>query len=207
MRHRVIAEQEKALLDQVRAAVRRNQLGIEKDLESYDLHVQVVDLMAGKEGSEAGVAFFVALYSLLKERPVQAGLVVLGEMTIQGNILPIRALLEPLRVAMDNGARKALIPVESRRTFMEVPSDIAEHVDPIFPWVVATRPSLRRHAFSRRPLNCRLRTRAMAGGELLLKHRQHVAGSLPQAHVRAVEHFVPLTPGPSLKSAPPMQYV
>jgi ATP-dependent Lon protease len=111
---------------------RRRELGIEKDLDSYDLHVQVVDLMAGKEGSEAGVAFFVALYSLLKERPVQAGLVVLGEMTIQGNILPIRSLQEPLRVAMDNGARKGLVPVESRRSFFDVPGDVAERVDPIF---------------------------------------------------------------------------
>jgi ATP-dependent Lon protease len=111
---------------------RRRELGIETELDSYDFHVQIVDLMAGKEGSEAGVALFVALFSLLKDRPVQAGLVVLGDMTIQGNIQPIRSLHEPLRVAMDNGARKALIPVESRRAFLDVPGDIAERVDPIF---------------------------------------------------------------------------
>jgi hypothetical protein len=28
---------------------RRRELGIEQDLDSYDFHVQVVDLMAGKE--------------------------------------------------------------------------------------------------------------------------------------------------------------
>jgi ATP-dependent Lon protease len=110
----------------------KTRLGIERDVDSYDFHVQIVDLMHSKEGSQGGVAFFVALYSLLRERAVQAGLVVLGEMTIQGNILPVRSLVEPLQVIMDNGARRVLIPISNRRQFMEVPPDILERVDPIF---------------------------------------------------------------------------
>jgi ATP-dependent Lon protease len=110
----------------------KTRLGIERDIDSYDFHVQVVDLMQNKEGSEGGVAFFVALYSLLRDRSVQAGLVILGEMTIQGNILPARSLVEPLQVIMDNGARRVLIPVANRRQFMDVPPDILERVDPIF---------------------------------------------------------------------------
>jgi len=111
---------------------RKSQLGIEKDLESYDFHVQIIDLMSPKEGSQAGVAFFVALYSLLRELPVQAGLVILGEMTIHGNILPVQGLIEPLRVIMDNGAKKVLIPLPNKRDFFEVPGEIVEKVDPIF---------------------------------------------------------------------------
>jgi len=107
-------------------------LGIERDIASYDFHVQIVDLMHSKEGSQGGVAFFVALYSLLRDKPVQAGLVILGEMTIQGNILPVRSLVEPVQVIMDNGARRVLIPVSNRRQYMEVPPDILERVDPIF---------------------------------------------------------------------------
>ena len=33
---------------------RKTQLGIEKDIESYDFHVQIIDLMSPKEGSQAG---------------------------------------------------------------------------------------------------------------------------------------------------------
>ena len=33
---------------------------------------------------------------------------------------------------MDNGARRALIPLENKRNFLEVTGDIMEHVDPIF---------------------------------------------------------------------------
>jgi len=110
----------------------KTRLSIERDVDSYDFHVQIVDLMHSKEGSQAGVAFFVALYSLLRDKPVQASMVVLGEMTIQGNILPVRSLVEPLQVVMDNGAKRVLIPVGNRRHFMEVPPDMLERVDMIF---------------------------------------------------------------------------
>jgi predicted ATP-dependent Lon-type protease len=44
----------------------------------------------------------------------------------------LRSLVEPLQIAMDNGAKKALIPLENKRSFLEVTGDIVEHVDPIF---------------------------------------------------------------------------
>jgi len=40
--------------------------------------------------------------------------------------------VKTLRVAMDNGARRALIPLENKRHFLEVSGDIIERVDPIF---------------------------------------------------------------------------
>ena len=116
--------------DYIRA--NKNRLGIERDIDSYDYHVQIVDLMQSKEGSQGGVAFFIALYSLLRDKAIRAGLVVLGEMTIQGNILSVSSLVEPLQVVMDNGANSVLIPLSNRRDFLEVPPDIVERVDPIF---------------------------------------------------------------------------
>ena len=57
---------------------------------------------------------------------------VLGEMTIQGSILPLRSLVEPLQVIVDNGAKKVLIPISNKRQVLEVPGDLLEKVDPIF---------------------------------------------------------------------------
>jgi predicted ATP-dependent Lon-type protease len=75
---------------------------------------------------------FMFLFSLMKGQPVQPGLVVLGDMTIGGNVQPLPSLIEPLQLAMDNGARRVLIPTANRRHFLEVPGDIIEKVDPIF---------------------------------------------------------------------------
>ncbi len=57
---------------------------------------------------------------------------VLGDLTIQGNIVAMRSLVEVLQVTIDNGAKRALIPVGNKRSFLEVPGDIVEKVDPIF---------------------------------------------------------------------------
>jgi len=76
-------------------------------------HVEAIDLLSNHVPCEAGIALVVAIYSALKRMPVQAGLVILGDLSIQGNIKPMRSLAEPLQVAMDNGARKALIPLEN----------------------------------------------------------------------------------------------
>ncbi len=43
-----------------------------------------------------------------------------------------RSLVEPLQVAKDNGAKRALIPIENKRNFLDVDADIMEHVDPVF---------------------------------------------------------------------------
>lgn len=74
----------------------------------------------------------VAIYSAIKKRSVLPALLVLGDLSIQGNIKPLSSLAEPLQVGMDNGARRALIPIENKRSFLEVSADVVERVDPIF---------------------------------------------------------------------------
>ena len=59
-------------------------------------------------------------------------LLVLGDMSVQGNIKPVRSLTEPLQIAMDNGARRALVPIENKRQFLDVNAEVLERVDPIF---------------------------------------------------------------------------
>ncbi|MDZ4248385.1 MAG: protease Lon-related BREX system protein BrxL, partial [Patescibacteria group bacterium] len=107
-------------------------LGIARDLDTSDLHVEVIDLLANRVEAEVGVAFFVACYSAMRKAPATAALLVLGDMSVQGNIKPLRSLTESLQVAKDNGAKRALIPIENKRSFLEVPADVVEHVDPIF---------------------------------------------------------------------------
>lgn len=108
------------------------ELGIGRDLGVSDFHIEVIDLLANRVDIEIGVAFFTAMMSALRRHPLAAGLVVLGDMSVQGNLKPARSLVEPLQVAKDNGAKRALIPIENKRSFLEVDADIVEHVDPVF---------------------------------------------------------------------------
>jgi ATP-dependent Lon protease len=106
--------------------------GVAREVDTSDLHVEVIDLLGNKVAAEVGVAFFVAAYSILRKSPPQPALLVLGDMSVQGNIKPVRSLTEPLQVAMDNGAKRALIPIANKRQFLEVNPDVLEQVDPIF---------------------------------------------------------------------------
>jgi ATP-dependent Lon protease len=72
------------------------------------------------------------VYSALKKQSVLAGLVILGDLSIQGNIKSMRSLAEALQVSMDNGARRTLVPLENKRNFLDVSGEIVERVDPIF---------------------------------------------------------------------------
>src|ERR671919_2695410 len=110
----------------------KNALGVGREVDTSDFHAEVIDLLGNHVDAELGVAFFVAAYSILRKAAPQPGLLVLGDMSIQGNIKPVRSLTEPLQVAMDNGARRALVPVENKRQFLEVNPDVLERVDPIF---------------------------------------------------------------------------
>ncbi|MFX1554535.1 MAG: protease Lon-related BREX system protein BrxL, partial [Promethearchaeota archaeon] len=107
-------------------------LGISKDPNEYDFHVQIVNLMQSKEGSETGVAFFIAMLSALLDKPVLEQLVVLGEMSIHGSLLKVPALAERLQLAMDNGAKRVLIPSENKRDFGDIPSDVLDKLQIIF---------------------------------------------------------------------------
>jgi len=111
---------------------KKMELGVAHEFDRSDFHVEVIDLLGNRVDADIGVAFFVACCSAMRRISASAGLLVLGDMSVQGNIKPVRSLTEPLRVAMDNGAKRALIPIENKRSFLDVSADIMEHVDPIF---------------------------------------------------------------------------
>jgi ATP-dependent Lon protease len=107
-------------------------MGIGQQMDTTDFHVEAIDLLSNRVPCEAGIALVIAVYSAIKKHAVLPALVILGDLSIQGNIKSVRSLAEPLQVSMDNGARRALIPLENKRHFLEVSGDIIERVDPVF---------------------------------------------------------------------------
>jgi ATP-dependent Lon protease len=107
-------------------------LGIAHDFDNTEFHVEAIDLLQNRVSCECGVALIVAIISAIKRTAVQPALIILGDVSIQGNIKGVRTLVEPCQLAMENGARRTLIPIENRRQFLEVSGDVAERLDPIF---------------------------------------------------------------------------
>lgn len=110
----------------------KSAMGFNQIFDTTDFHVEAIDLLANHIPCEAGIGLVVAIYSALKKHSTMPALLILGDLSIQGNLKAVRSLVEPLQIAMDNGARRTLIPIENKRHFLDVPADIMERVDPIF---------------------------------------------------------------------------
>jgi len=110
----------------------KGSMGIAQLFDTTDFHVEAIDLLTNRVPCEPGIALVVAIHSALKKQATLPALVILGDLTIGGNLKPVRSLVEPLRSAMDNGGRRALIPIENKRNFLDVSADIMEQVDPVF---------------------------------------------------------------------------
>ena len=109
-----------------------SRLTVDKSMKDYDLHIQIVNLMQSKEGTETGVAFYVAILSALLEKPVKEQMVVLGEMTIHGGLKRVTTLMEKLQIAMDAGAKYVMLPSENKRDIADIPASILDKIQIMF---------------------------------------------------------------------------
>ena len=107
-------------------------MGIARNFVITDFHVEVIDLLGNRISCSAGVSLVAAVYSAIKQQSVSPGLMILGDLSIQGNIKALSSLLEILQLGMDNGVHRAFIPIENKRHFLEVSGDINERIDPVF---------------------------------------------------------------------------
>ena len=90
----------------------------------HDYHIHVVELHNSGPAETLTLTAVIALASALMRKPVQSQMVVLGSMSLGGNIIPVENLAESMRVAIDSGARRILIPSSSVGDFQTVPGEL-----------------------------------------------------------------------------------
>jgi len=110
----------------------KDKLGLAQILVQKDIYAEAVDLTGARIECPCGVAFFAAIISAIRNRHVQAGTVVLGDLTIQGNIKGPASIIEPLQLALESGAIRALVPVYNKTQFAGLPEDVIERLDVVF---------------------------------------------------------------------------
>ena len=90
----------------------------------HDYHLHVVELHNSGPTAALTLSTFVALCSGVMGRPIQQQMVVLGSMSLGGNIVPVQNLAESLQVALDSGARRILLPMASVRDIPTIPGEL-----------------------------------------------------------------------------------
>jgi len=109
-----------------------HRLAVDRSLDDLQVHFQVMNLMQAKEGSQTAAAFFVALFSALVQKPVRPATVILGEITVQGGVLPVSELAESVQLARESGARRVLVPIANVKTSPHIPAGILAGLDLAF---------------------------------------------------------------------------
>ncbi len=90
----------------------------------HDFHLHVVELHNTGPANTMTLAAFVALCSGALGRPLQSQMVVLGSMSLGGNIVPVENLAETLQVAFDAGAKRILLPMASVKDIPTIPGEL-----------------------------------------------------------------------------------
>jgi ATP-dependent Lon protease len=90
----------------------------------HDFHLHVVELHNTGPTLAMTLATFVALCSGALGKPIQQQMVVLGSMSLGGNVVPVVNLAESLQVAFDAGAKRILLPMASVKDIPTIPGEL-----------------------------------------------------------------------------------
>ncbi|OAN44500.1 protease Lon-related BREX system protein BrxL [Magnetospirillum moscoviense] len=90
----------------------------------HDFHLHTVELHNTGAAKAMTLASFVAFCSAIIQKPLQSQMVVLGDMSLGGSVVPVENLAECLQVAFDSGAKRILIPMSSAADIPTIPAEL-----------------------------------------------------------------------------------
>ena len=101
--------------------------------EDFDYSLYFNDLQNRGVSDEVSVAEVVGLFSGLANRAVLPSLVICGRVVMSGSMMPLTTELEEIFVATANaGAKRIMLPEESREKYEELKLNLKEEISVIF---------------------------------------------------------------------------
>jgi ATP-dependent Lon protease len=128
----VMKESAQAALTLVKA--RCVELSVQSEVfDKSDIHVHVPAGAIPKDGPSAGVAMFIALASLVMNKPVRNDRAMTGEISLRGLVLPVGGIKEKVLAALRAGIKTVLLPARNRKELEEIPEDARNQLE--FIWL------------------------------------------------------------------------
>jgi ATP-dependent Lon protease len=105
-------------------------LGIKNEtFENTDIHIHLPEGSIPKDGPSAGITLATALISAFTGRPVRCTIVMTGEITLRGRVLPVGGIKEKVLAAHRVGIRRVIIPRKNEKDLIEVPRRARKDLD------------------------------------------------------------------------------
>ncbi|MEF2145727.1 MAG: endopeptidase La [Desulfovibrionaceae bacterium] len=96
--------------------------------EERDIHVHVPAGATPKDGPSAGVTLVTALISALTNTPVRPDLVMTGEISLRGRVLPVGGIKEKILAAVAQGMKNALVPARNKKDLEDIPVELRRKI-------------------------------------------------------------------------------
>lgn len=122
----VMKESAQIALNYVRSHA--EELGLDDDALRRRFHVHVPAGAVPKDGPSAGITMTTALVSLLTDRPVRSDVGMTGEITLQGQVLPIGGVKQKVLAAHRMGLTDVVLPKRNGPDLDDVPESVRDEM-------------------------------------------------------------------------------
>ena len=124
----VMKESAQAALSYIRSKAK--DLGIEENFyQKNDIHIHVPAGAIPKDGPSAGITMFIALTSLLTDKPVRSDVAMTGEITLRGMILPVGGIKEKILAGKRAGIKTIILPQKNEKDLEELADHVKEGLE------------------------------------------------------------------------------
>ena len=122
----VMKESAQIALNYVRSHA--DELGLDDAALRRRFHVHVPAGAVPKDGPSAGITITTALVSLLTDRPVKPTVGMTGEITLQGQVLPIGGVKQKVLAAHRMGLTEVVLPKRNGPDLDDVPENVRDQM-------------------------------------------------------------------------------
>lgn len=122
----VIKESAQIALDYIKSNY--EYFNVDYDKFKRDIHIHFPEGAVPKDGPSAGIALTTAIISSLTDLKISHKLSMTGEITLNGNVLPIGGLKEKVIGAYNRGIKIVIIPEENKRDLDDIPENIKDSI-------------------------------------------------------------------------------
>lgn len=107
-------------------------MGIASIIEENTFATQLIDENASGGNTEIGSAFYLSMISVFIKKPLKSKTVILGSMTVNGNLVKTTNLYEKLEYIVEQGAKIVYVPIANQPDTITMPGDIWSKLSILF---------------------------------------------------------------------------